>query len=705
MLKHIILLASLSSLLTPVIADDTNNWSTYLGDKSSSQYSTLSQVTPDNVSELTVAWTYSSNDKSPNGRSQIQCNPLVIDGILYGTTAQLNLVALDATNGKELWKFDPFAGSGNGEALGVNRGIAHWTDGKSSRILFGVNDSLYAIDTHNGTPIKTFGSDGKISLKTGLGRDTSKVNYWANTPGIIYKNLIIIGGRLDEHMPAAPGHIRAYNVLTGELVWIFHTIPQPGEPGNETWPTDDYKTRGGVNVWTGMALDEEHGIVYCPTGSASADFYGGDRKGQNLYANSLLALDANTGEHIWHFQLIHHDMWDRDIPSPPNLLTIEKDGISIPAVAQTTKSGHVFIFNRLTGEPVYPIKETPVPASKLDGEQAWPTQPLPTMPAPFARQQFTPEIATNLSPEANKAVIERLANLPTHVPFLPPSEEGSIIFPGFDGGAEWGGAATDTDGIMYVNANDIPWVLTMLNLDKTSSNGERLYLQLCASCHNADRTGGDYQGTNIPPIQYKELNSNGNYPQKILGSIKNGAGIMPPFKFLPEQDLNNIMTFLYSRSPTEEKSQAVSKTSTTPEFSHTGYHKFKDLEGYPAVKPPWGTLNAIDLNTGEFVWRTPLGEFEELTKRGIPKTGTENYGGPVTTAGGVLFIAATQDAYIRAFDMKTGKELWKHKLPTAGYATPSVYSINGQQHIVIACGGGKMGSPSGDSYVAFKLPE
>ena len=704
----------LSALLClPLLASAADsNWGTYLGDKASSHYSTLKQITPRNVAKLEVAWTFRAGGMDTNNRSQIQCNPLVIDGVLFGTTPDLQLFALDAATGRELWRFNPASVKGITKA-GVNRGLVHWGTGAERRILYGNDRFLHAIDAATGQRIPSFGDGGSIDLKRDLGRDVSGLSVQSTTPGVVYGDLLIMGMRLGEGpAPAAPGHIRAYDVRTGKLAWRFNSIPHPGEPGYETWPPNAYQYIGGVNVWTGFALDEKRGLVFCPTGSAAFDFWGGNRIGQNLFANCLIALDAKTGKRVWHQQLVHHDLWDRDLPAPPNLLTVTHGGKRIDAVAQVTKSGHVFTFNRETGEPLFPIREVPVPMSDLQGESAWPTQPVPSKPAPFSRQLFTYNDITDISPESHRQVLERFTKIRPHTPFLPPSREGTIIFPGFDGGAEWGGAATDPDGVLYVNGNEMPWVMTMVETKSKGgeplATGEAIFTQICAACHGLDRMGNKAQ--NVPPLLGVEQRLK---KPDVLALLKTGKGVMPAFDFLTENQRQLVVDYLLGSAPTavpvndggrKEELGGGDVLGTIP-YTMTGYHRWLDTNGYPAIKPPWGTLNAIDLNTGEYRWRVTLGEWPELTAKGIPPTGTENYGGPVVTAGGLVFIAASRDEHLRAFDRKTGKELWKAKLPAAGYATPATYSVNGRQYLVIACGGGKIGTKSGDAYVAFALPK
>jgi quinoprotein glucose dehydrogenase len=678
------------------------DWPVYLGDNSSSQYSTLTEINKDNIDRLELAWEYHTGDVVSENHSQIQCNPIIINGILYGTSPKLKVFALNAATGIRLWEFDPEPESKY--AKNVNRGVSYWQDGTDKRILFSSGPDLYALNAENGEMVKTFGESGKVSLKEGLGEKAKDLYVVATTPGIVCHDLLIIGSRVSENAGAAPGFIRAFNIRTGKLIWVFHTIPQPKEFGQNTWPEGAWQTAGGVNCWAGMSLDVKRGIVYIPTGSASFDFWGGDRKGANLFANCILALDAQTGIRIWHFQTMHHDLWDRDLPAPPNLLTVTHNGKSIDAVAQITKSGLVYLLNRETGEPLFPVEERPVPASDLKGEEAWATQPFPLAPPPLIPQVFSEDEITNISFKSHAYVSDILAKTRTGKPFIPPSTEGTVIFPGFDGGGEWGGAAVDpTTSVLYVNSNIMPWILTMVEIiqDKNSHIGwgEQSYKVNCAVCHGTERQGD-------PTKTYPALKSvSEKYTKEaILTLINTGKGFMPSFKHLSEQEKEAIIAFVTGQKTSQDAHlQGLEDNPGAVPYTHTGYNRFLDQDGYPAVKPPWGTISAIDLNKGIILWQVPLGEYKELADKGIPQTGTENYGGPVVTAGGILFIGASKDGYFRAFNKDTGKELWKYKLPAGAYATPSVYQAGSKQYIVIACGGGKMGTPSGDSYVAFTL--
>nr|WP_299342318.1 PQQ-binding-like beta-propeller repeat protein [Allomuricauda sp.] len=695
------------------LSADSSSWDSYLGNPERNHYSEISEIDTSNVSQLQLAWEYKSGGLEEGRITQIQTNPLIVDNILYGVNAAIELFALDAETGKEIWKFIPTSKDNSG--LGLNRGLSYWSpDGNETpRLFFTSGSKLYAVNAKLGKVVSSFGEQGIIDLREGLGRDPNTLSVVANTPGAIYKNLLIMGTRVGEGPGASPGHIRAYNVITGAIEWTFHTIPQPGEYGYDTWPKEAYKTVGGANSWAGIAIDNKNGIAYIPTGSAAFDWYGGDREGANLFANCLLALNANTGERIWYFQMVHHDMWDRDLPAPPNLFEMHKEGKEIPAVAQITKSGHVFVFNRLTGEPLFPIEEKSYPSSPLMGEKAFKTQPLPLLPKPFARQvlkendlyepnrpAFVDDFVDKDQNIDSPTVLEKFRSVTSNGQFIPIDTTGVVLYPGADGGAEWGGAALDpTNGVMYVNSNEMAWIVRMKPVEAGDGNstnfGKSLTQIHCARCH-----GGELQGlAGIPELQ----NVKDRFSIDSIASIvKYGKGAMPGMPNLSENEIKSIVNFVSQVE--DEKDHRVEETSLKVPYSVAGFGRFKDDRGFPVVKPPWGTLNAIDLNTGEYLWKIPLGHDENLNDPNIPVSGTENYGGPVITSGGVLFIAATRDEKIRAFNMKSGELLWEDQLPAGGYATPSTYKANGKQYVVIACGGGKMGTPSGDLYRAYSLP-
>jgi glucose dehydrogenase len=760
------------------------DWRVYNGGVNGDHYSPLQQINVANVHQLKQVW---RTDVGADGG--LQANPLVVGRMVYGYTPTLQVIALDGATGKQLWMFDSKQGGRQ-----PSRGFTYWTDGKQARLFAYVMDSLYALDPATGKPIASFGEDGRLDMRKDLGTDYTQNLVALTTPAALYKDLLILGFRAPEQNPAPRGDIRAYNVLTGKLIWSFHTIPHPGEAGYETWPDGAWKTAGAANNWAGMSVDTGRGIVYAPTGSAVSDFYGFDRIGDDLFADTLLALDANTGKLLWHFQGVHHDIWDRDFPSPPALVTVMHQGTRVDAVAQTTKQGFVFLFDRVTGKQLFPIEERPFPASDVPGEVASKTQPIPVAPAPYARQLLTADTLTTRTPEAHDWALQQFKTFRSEGLFVPLSlDKQTVIFPGFDGGAEWGGPAVDPkSGIIYINANDLPWT-GGLEAVKSGSPGQTLYQVQCAVCHGSNRQGNppafpslvdidkrltpaqitdtihqgkgrmpgfptvqdtrleqllDYLkhgGDDAPvvatdnggtdpagaPVYAKNcaichgddrLGAPSNYPgllgarsrlsdAQILAILHDGKGRMPAFPKLTTTDTTALLRYLGPPvqvvAPSSDKQElAAGPSSTNPKYTFTGYKKFLDPEGYPAVAPPWGTLNAIDLNTGKFLWKIPLGQYPELVAKGMTATGSENYGGPILTAGGVLFIGATiYDHKLRAFDAKTGKLLWEGDLPFAGNATPATYMIDGKQYVVIATSNARNAKgPQGAAYVAFALP-
>ncbi|HRI78894.1 MAG TPA: PQQ-binding-like beta-propeller repeat protein [Cyclobacteriaceae bacterium] len=692
------------------------SWQVTGGSKENIRYSTLDQIDTTNVNQLKAAWVYHSLDADTVHHSQIQCNPIIVDGVLYATSPELRLLALDAATGKEKWVFNPHT-SGSKEdvakiiSLNNNRGVTYWSDEKEKRIFYSAGSYLFAVDASTGKLIPSFGIDGKVELHEGLGRDVKDLYVASTSPGIIYKDLIIMGTRVSESSNAAPGHIRAYDVHTGKQRWIFHTIPQPGELGYDSWEDSTaYKHVGGANAWSGFSLDEKRGMLFAPTGSAVYDFYGGMRKGANLFSNSILALDAATGKYIWHYQTIHHDVWDKDIPTPPCLITLTVEGKKVDAIAQPTKTAFVFVLDRETGKPIFPIEELPVPTdTKLKGEKLWPTQPFPSKPKPFVRQSMTVNDLNNLVPDSSyQDIKKRFLGFRSDHLYAPPSKEGTISFPGLDGGAEWGGSAFDpATGLLYVNANEIPWLITLKEVQAKAAEkenylqaGQRLYSQNCMACHGADRMG---TGNNPTILQVSKTYNEKTFSELLAG----GRRMMPAFKNLSTQETEAIASFVLDNKRNQKKAFAQTPAAIDSfiqlPYTLTGYLKFTTKEGYPASRPPWGTLNAINLQTGETAWKIPLGEYPEFKKQGII-SGTENYGGPVVTSTGLVFIAATRDGKFRAFNKITGRLLWETELPAPGFATPSMYEVNGKQYIVIACGGGKLNTKSGDAYVAFALP-
>jgi quinoprotein glucose dehydrogenase len=687
-----------------------SDWPTYGGNQAQNRYSPMNQVNLEDVKNLEVAWTYHSVDTTERkGQRETQCQPIIVDGILYATNNRMNLFALDGATGKERWRFDP---AKYGEVrYNQNRGAVYWADGQDRRILYTAGPVLYEVNAATGEPINSFGKGGRVDLYTGLdiNHPVNHLFLSATSPGIIYKDVLVLGSTVSEAGDAAPGYVRGFDVRTGAVRWIFHTIPQPGDTGYDTWPKDAYKFAGGTNAWAGMALDSSRGLVYFGTGSPSSDFYGGSRTGKNLFANCIVALEASTGHLKWYYQTIHHDLWDRDLPCPPNLTTIHHEGKLVDVVVQSTKDGFVYVLDRDNGTSIFPVEERPVPTNGLPGEHPWPTQPYPLKPLPFCAQDIDDSLITTLSPEAHAYVRKQFSQFQHGNKFLPPSTQGTLLV-GYSGGAEWGGNAIDTNGILYQNSNNAIWELQMISLAERRKEvaalgaGKGLFVQYCASCHGADRKGN---GKEIPSL----LNIGARLKPEELGHILQvGQGRMPAFETLLTKDQReSVIGFLENmqegaaRVAPEHRDTARGGRSPfpyEPEYVSKVWDKLTDSLGYPAIKAPWGTLNAIDLNTGDYRWRVALGNYPELADS---TTGTESYGGPLVTAGGLIFIAGTRDEKLRAFDARTGKVVWEYRLPAGGFATPAAYMVDGVQYIVIAAGGGR-GLKAGGDYIAFALP-
>ncbi len=544
-------------------------------------------------------------------------NPIVVDNLVYVLAKNNSIVALDAVTGKEVWTHPAAPGT----TILTDRGIDYWEskDRSDRRLLFAANHFLQAIDARTGKSILTFGDAGRVDLKQGLGRDPKTLSLvQSTTPGRVFEDLLILGSATNQGYGSAPGDIRAFNVRTGKLAWTFHTIPHPGEFGYHTWPKDAWKTVGGANAWGELSLDAQRGIVYVPTASAKYNFYGVDRSGADLFADSLLALDARTGKRLWHFQMVHHDIWDYDDATAPKLLTVRHDGKTIDAVAEVSKQGFVWVFDRVSGKPLWPIEERPVPTSDMPGEITSPTQPFPTNPPPFARQKFTADdLSPYLSAEDRARFRDEILSARNEGLFTPPSRRGTIEMPGNNGGANWGGAAVDpTRGTLVVVSKDLPCLL--------------------------------------------KLEPKGSFP---AGDARYESG----FGFMVASD------------------------------------------GLAAIKPPWTTLTAYDLNAGTITWKIALGDVPDLAAKGIHNTGTQYPKvGPVITAGGLIFTG-TRDRKVRALDVQTGKALWEKELPAALEGMPAVYEIAGKQYIVF-CASAQAGltratqKPIQGAYVAFALP-
>lgn len=682
--------------------ESRREWQIYHGDYGGSHYSELDQINRSNVKQLELAWIWRAGDQG----TTIECNPIIVDGVMYVTTPSLHCVALDAKSGTPIWRFDPWDGRRRG---GVSRGVSYWSDGRDDRrIFFSAGDYLYALNANTGKPVPSFGKNGRISHQDGFDTDIFFLRVGNNTPGIIWKELIIIGSTTGEG-PAqtAPGHIRAFDVRTGERRWIFHTIPHPSEFGYDTWSEDSWKRVGSANVWGGFTFDAKRGIVFCGTGSAAYDSWGGNRVGKNLFANSTLALNADTGERIWNFQAVHHDLWDYDLPTPPVLARLKRDGKFIDAVVQPTKMGHLFVLNRETGEPLYPIEEVPVPKSEMPGEASWPTQPFPPKEFRLAQNRMTAEHVTNLNKDAREKVLADLEDMVEGDVFIPPDYRKSVVLPQFNGGCEWGGAAFDPESNwVIVNVSNEAEYTSMV-ASKPNENitlnelGKHIYRSVCSFCHGL--------ATPVNPASPSLKDVRERLSKKeILELMQTGRGQMPSFSNFGELEKRAVIAFLFDDGNDERietKDLAISWAEEIPVVS-TGHHDWRDPEGFPVNERPWGTLNAVDLTSGKKVWQVPLGTYPKLEQRGEPPTGTFNLGGPVVTKGGLVFIGAAMDERFHAYDKQTGELLWEYQMEFGGYATPSTYEIDGRQYVVIAAGGGgKPGTKRGDAFYCFSLPD
>lgn len=747
-----------------------SKWTVYNGGNENIKYSSLKQINRKNVNKLQIAWTYSSTQASETNRSDMKANPLIVNGVLYGLNPELKLFALDAATGVEKWVYDPLYIPTYGRAEGrygtnfnapgqthISRGIAYYDgegDPSNQRILYapGGGHMLYCVDATNGRLISSFGKDPKIVGKEGfidLHEDgpTDRIipdkdlHVSLTTPGIVYKDMIIVGSRNNEGLKSSVGHVKAYDVNTGKFRWIFHTIPQPGEFGYDTWPQKEaYKWVGGANVWGGMSLDDKRGIVFAMTGSTTDDFFGAYRLGDNLFADCILALDANNGKLLWHFQMVHHNVWDWDMcANPPALASITQNGEKRDIVVCTSKQGFLYVFDRVTGEPIHPIEEMPVPSiSEIPGEQLSPTQPIPTFYKPFSRQIFKEEDILDdrriISDSSYKYMVNRLREMKTDNTWNPPTKQGTLQIPGLNGGNDWGGASFDPETqVAYIVDNTSPFITSRIPLDEVGKysamreGGGRgrspslragmtnsdaapiIYRQSCLGCHGADMRGGE-TSPSLGPI--KSLVALKQNLPTIRGIIENGVGTMPANNELGNSEATAIAAFLlkdqavlsqkFTPSPPKKLPWYFTPTTTSrPGFGG----KFLSLEGYPAIKPPWSEMVAVNLNTGEELFRKQIGGYKELYEKGI-RTGAETFGAGVVTAGGLIFVSGSSACTIEALDKATGELLWEADLPHAAVSTPAVYEVNGKQYVVIACGGGgKQLTNSGDEYVVFSLPD
>ena len=695
---------TISSSHTTIADSGSVDWPVYRGDPAGTQYSSLAFIHAANVHTLKPAWIYHTGDASQ--RSTMHVNPIVVDGVMYITTPSLKAVALDAATGRELWAFDPAPyNEGHAVIRLRNRGVTYWKGSAGERIFHFVKDRAYALDAKTGRLIASFGTGGYLDLRENLGVDPATVSLEMTSPGVVYKDLLILGSRVNESYDASPGHIRAYDAATGRLRWTFHTIPQRGEFGFDTWKRVDRETYGGANAWGGLTVDERRGWVFAATGSATDDFYGALRQGANLFANSVLALDAATGARQWHYQTVHHDLWDYDNPPAPILATMTAGGMAHDVVVQLTKMGFTFVLDRDTGESLFPVQELPVPRSTVPGEVAWPTQPFPVKPRPLVRQSLTQADLTNISPGAHAYALREFAKYRTGSIFTPPTLQGTLTQPGHLGGSEWHGGSFDPGlNVLYVNVNDAPTInrlrpIHSLPTGATSTPiqlGRWIYGRTCATCHGNQRQG-------VPPLTPPLVNL-AIGKAGIESTILQGRNTMPAFRQFTTPELKAIVEYVSSPAGSGEPDTTLKEA---PErYTLEEYKLFTDEDGVPAIAPPWGTLNALDLATGDLLWKVPLGEYPQLVMKGIRNTGSMNYGGAVATAGGIVFVGATADEKFRAFEAHSGRVLWEYQLPAGGYATPSVYMAAGKEYVAIAAGGGgKNATKSGDAIVAFALPD
>jgi quinoprotein glucose dehydrogenase len=611
--------------------------------------------------------------------------------------------------------FDPY--KGDTVSSGVSRGLTWYEKGDDKRVFVCVRNRIFSLDAKNGRPFEHFGDSGYVDLRKGLRNDSEidKYSIQNTSPGVIYQDMIIVGSSMGETYTDMPGNIRAYDINTGKLKWIFNTIPRPGEFGYDTWPAENYKLAAGCNAWSGLSIDRKRGMLFAATGAPGFDFHGGNRKGANLFANSVIALDAATGKYKWHFQVSHHDLWDYDLPSPPILVTIKKDGKPVDAVVQLSKQGWILVFDRVSGNPLFPIQERAVEKSRMSDEYSYPTQPFPKKPAPLARHHFDTTLVTDISRESHDYIMKEISNYSYGDIYHPQDTAGIVQVPGFRGGGEWSGGAFDAESnIMYIGANDIPNVVKLVELKPEDEDeifklpvlkaGEVVFQKNCSPCHGSDRKGIEP----FPPL----LNvAQKMKPAEAYQIIEKGRDKMPSFINLSQAQREAVVAFLFNQknkrlTRPEKNIEKDNTVSNFRQYKIKGYTQLKDQFGYPGIKPPWGTLNAVDLNTGEYVWKRTLGQYPELISKGIPETGTQLFGGAIVTAGGLIFIAASRDEKFRAIDKRNGKVLWEFQLPAGGYATPATYEVDGRQYIVIAAGGGGLqATKTGDYYFAFTLPD
>lgn len=651
------------------------HWHGSHGGPASIRYSTLDQINRGNVHRLRVAWTYRSGD----GPGLVQCNPIIVDGVMFAPTAGKNMVALDAATGREIWRFSPNAGKSMFDSP-ARRGLVYWpgTDTAAARIIFPAGKWIFALHPKTGQPIESFGDKGRVDIPTS-----------GTVGGAVWRNIYVV--------PGYHGDVFGYDVVSGRQLWRFHTIPKPGEFGAETWS----EGATGANCWGGMALDEVRGIAYVATGSPKPNFTGLGDSGDHVFSNSVIALKAATGERLWHFQEVRHDIWNFDLAAPPNLVTVTLHGRRVDAVSQVTKLGNTLLLDRLTGKPLFPFRLRRAPESNLPGERTAPYQPDLELPQPFVRSNFTffADHITNRTPEAH-AAISKLAAGARFGTFFEPFDVGRPMIYYGDGGTNWPGASFDpTTGRLYITANEQPWIKSIARDDdppplRPASAGEKVYQKACAACHAPNRRGLGI----APPVLGLRHRMGDN---DILAMIDTGRGAMPPVPGLSADEKKQLLDFLLARDRPHPPVDPTARPRYTTGFTQ----RLLDPDGVPGITAPCGTLNCLDLNTGRLVWRVPLGEYPQLKDKGGAKMGTFSSGGATTTAGGLVFATGTRDATFRAFDADNGRELWAGPLPHDGSTPPSVYEVGGREYVVVAAVGVRMlGGPTGDAWIAFSLP-